>query len=374
MMGIAFALLLVIAGFAGLFPAVYRFKNHAFSGKQNHADISFSILVACRNEAANLPRLIESIAGGHYPMHLLELIICDDHSTDETATIIKEVQAAAAFRIVFTEINAEIGKKAAIRKAVELATSDHLFLTDADCLLPEDLFPFLQEVIHSKAPKILAGPVSYGGNHSFLHSYQCMESALLLALTSDAFSKKQALMANGANIYVQKDLFMAAESARTDFHIPGGDDVFLVQYAMKQFPHQTLFMASPANRVHTSSEKSWKDLINQRVRWAAKVKYQKHPAGMLWQYAAFVFAFIYAVCILGWPWMGWEIPAVLIVGKTTADWIIFRRLKSLFDYRFPNNHVLIYSIIQPFFILIIGLKTALGNYTWKGRYFDKHPH
>ncbi|MFD2144250.1 glycosyltransferase [Mucilaginibacter antarcticus] len=47
-----------------------------------------TILIAARNEAEKIHHTIEDILAQDYPKHLTEIIIIDDHSTDNTSAII----------------------------------------------------------------------------------------------------------------------------------------------------------------------------------------------------------------------------------------------------------------------------------------------
>jgi glycosyltransferase involved in cell wall biosynthesis len=48
-----------------------------------------TILIAARNEEAGIRYTIDDIIAQDYPKHLTEIIIVDDHSTDDTAAIIR---------------------------------------------------------------------------------------------------------------------------------------------------------------------------------------------------------------------------------------------------------------------------------------------
>src|ERR1700712_3812815 len=53
-----------------------------------------SVIIPARNESKNLPALLESLSGQTYPKSLFEVFIVDDHSTDDTAAIVKNYRAA----------------------------------------------------------------------------------------------------------------------------------------------------------------------------------------------------------------------------------------------------------------------------------------
>ena len=55
-----------------------------------------SILVAARNEEANLPRCLASLRALDYPAHLLEILVGDDASTDGTRAVAEAALAGFA--------------------------------------------------------------------------------------------------------------------------------------------------------------------------------------------------------------------------------------------------------------------------------------
>jgi cellulose synthase/poly-beta-1,6-N-acetylglucosamine synthase-like glycosyltransferase len=72
-------LIYLIRGWASVkvtFPKITTFKTKV------------TILIAARNEEERISLTIEDVLAQNYPKHLLEVIIVDDHSTDNTAAII----------------------------------------------------------------------------------------------------------------------------------------------------------------------------------------------------------------------------------------------------------------------------------------------
>src|SRR5688500_17036792 len=55
----------------------------------NTVPVTFiSVIIPARNEQENIPVLLESLAKQQYPEDLWEVIIVDDHSTDETLPLL----------------------------------------------------------------------------------------------------------------------------------------------------------------------------------------------------------------------------------------------------------------------------------------------
>ena len=47
-----------------------------------------TVVVPARNEAQNIGACLQSVLGGSYPRHLLEILVVDDFSEDETGEIV----------------------------------------------------------------------------------------------------------------------------------------------------------------------------------------------------------------------------------------------------------------------------------------------
>ena len=77
---------------------VYRWRNAWLANKElklpTDRPLPFiSIVIALRNEAPNIPSLIRSLKNKKYETGSFEVILVNDHSTDNTATILSTLIA-----------------------------------------------------------------------------------------------------------------------------------------------------------------------------------------------------------------------------------------------------------------------------------------
>lgn len=86
-----------------------------------------SIVIAARNEEANLPAKLQNLQHLDYPPSRLQIVIASDGSTDRTAAILRE-QAGHISSVILDESN---GKACALNEAVKLATGEILVFLDA---------------------------------------------------------------------------------------------------------------------------------------------------------------------------------------------------------------------------------------------------
>jgi dolichol-phosphate mannosyltransferase len=103
---------------------------------------STSVVVPCRNEAANVRSLVEALLGT-YDEYIHEIVLVDDHSTDGTAAVAQALGAAdPRVRLVSNEGTPGVGS--ALRAGYAAATGAYILSMDCDfsLLVPElrDLF------------------------------------------------------------------------------------------------------------------------------------------------------------------------------------------------------------------------------------------
>ena len=93
-----------------------------------------SVVVAARNESANIETCLESLLDQDYPN--FELIVCNDRSSDDTGSKIAAIAAADSRvrQIDITELpDGWCGKNHAMHKGISTAGGKWICMTDADC-------------------------------------------------------------------------------------------------------------------------------------------------------------------------------------------------------------------------------------------------
>ena len=96
---------------------------------------NISILVAARNEASNILDLLVSVENLNYPKEKIAILIGDDASNDETATIIQNYIADKPHYQLFEIVEKRaglLGKTNVLAQLAAKAKGDYFFITDAD--------------------------------------------------------------------------------------------------------------------------------------------------------------------------------------------------------------------------------------------------
>jgi len=143
-----------------------------------------SVIIPCYNEMATLPRCIASVMNIGHDNLALEIIIVDDHSTDESLSIAKKLAAQhPAIRVLEHERNK--GKGATIRSGIAEATGDFIAIQDADLEYdPQDLLRLLQPLAREKADVVIGSRFLSSGAHRVLYFWHSVGNKLLTLLSN----------------------------------------------------------------------------------------------------------------------------------------------------------------------------------------------
>ncbi len=363
------------------FYKVKEFKNSNITEKT-----AFSVIIPFRNEAENLPKLLDSIQQLKYRNDLVEFLFVDDDSTDNSVEIItchfersREVShlgldsARPDIRILKNNRTSNSPKKDAITAALKNAKNNWIITTDADCVLPINWLKTIDNFIQQNNCNMIVAPVSYETNSTFLHQFQDLDFMSLQATTIGSFGLNIPFLANGANFMYRKDMFEKLNGFDGNTNIASGDDIFLLEKFIAFYKEKVQYLKSKEVIVKTFPVNTFSELIEQRVRWASKSSNYKVFTGKI-----IGFFVLFANVILA------TAPVLILLRIMKFETFIFYfLLKLLFDFvllermAFFNNKKVDFktyfksSFVYPYFTLLIFLKSIFSNYQWKERTFKK---
>lgn len=360
-------LIIFIYGFLILRLAYGIKKVPYFSSQYQSPTTTFTIVVPFRNEAKLLPELLSSFAQLNYPKDLFEVILVDDASDDN----FNIDSYTYDFRVLPNIRKSNSPKKDAIETAILKAKHSWIITTDADCLVPENWLKTLDAFIRENDCEMVAGSVSYQTNDQFLQHFQLLELMSLQGATIGSFGINKPFMCNGANYAYSKKLFQTLNGFDDSNHIASGDDVFLLQKALKsnEFGRSKIgYLKSHDFLVLTYPCLTFKELIQQRIRWASKTTAYKSAFAKTLALSVFLgnFAIVVGVlfCILGlipfWDWyllFGLKIAVDFILQYQTGKFIQPRQIRFY----------LLSTLLYPFFSVGVALRSFWGTYEWKNR-------
>lgn len=349
-------------------------KTPYFKNGNRAKPVFISILIAARNEEDTLPFLLEDLLNQDYPKELLEVIVVDDHSTDNTA---KVVQAYAEKGVRLIQLNESSAlnsyKKKAISTAIDQSRGDFIITTDADCRVGPNWVKSFSEYYQNGKYKLISAPVGFLDTGKWFQKFQSMEFSMLIGLGAGAIQNHNPFTCNGANLGYEKKTFYELGGFKGIDDLASGDDELFLHKVAIQYPQQIGFLKNREAIVYTHAKEDIKDFIKQRRRWASKsVKYKNRIMIMV-----AVWAFIFNISILLNGLLVWFFPILLpllvfqvLVKMVLETLLMFSVLHFLKQSRYIGQLFIflpLYFLTLMIYMAYIGLAGNSGKYEWKGR-------
>ena len=346
---------------------IYGFiKVNSFDYLSLEPKTKFSIIVPFRNEAENLPKLLDSLSKLNYPNNLFEVILVDD---DSEAVFSVQSKLVFSVQIIKNIRVSNSPKKDAISTAMQVVKTDWIITTDADCVVNENWLSALDNYIQLHDVSMIAGAVTYDCENFFLHHFQQLDLASLQGATIGSFGLRKGFMCNGANFAYTKSFFMELNGFDGNDGIASGDDVFLLQKAIARFPEKVHYLKSGNNIVVTKPLDDWKSLFHQRVRWASKTGSYQSKFGIGLGLVVFGgnVGLLFVVCCLLLGKGNLFLLCFLLLAKFSVDFVLINKTNGFLKNKI--HFFLTSSLLYPFFSVSVALYSLFGRYEWKGRKF-----
>ena len=356
---------------------IYGFgKVKSFYSNDKTPKTAFSIIVPYRNEAKNLPKLLQSISDLKYPKELFELILVDDFSKDNSERIYIK------WRIANDEIDTTLlenlrlsnsPKKDAISRAVPIIKHEWIITTDADCTVDKNWLLTLDNFIQqNKNTEMVVGAVVYKAKNNWFHQFQQLDLLSLQGTTIGSFGLGKPFMCNGANFAYTKKLYTELGGFGGINSSASGDDVMLLQKAVQKHSDNVQYLKNKSFIVKTKPENDLFKLFMQRVRWASKTTSYKNTYAKILAVVVLLMnlSLVIAYCLLPIASLNWKLLLIGFLIKYVVDYILLFQSNSYLrngKFLFP----LASSFVYPVFCSMVGIYSLFGSFTWKGRRFKK---
>lgn len=333
----------------------------------------FSIIIPARNESKNIEALLNTVQLINYNEDQFEIIVVDDHSTDNTVEIVRGYLNSVPNLKLLRLPGSSGSKKAALAFGINHAKGKLIITTDADCKLPPDHLGAVSSEYKRNGSLMIIAPVVIRPKESFISLFQCLDFLALQAVTITGAHK----LCNGANLVFKKEAFLEVNGYEGINDIASGDDVLLLDKFSKKYPGAISVLKNKKAIVETAPVSNWRDFIQQRARWSGK--WQKLPSkdvlilslvfvtNMLLLIMFIVSLFVPVIEIFNARinsfvfWLG-------VIGiKCCSEMFLMIPASKFFGL---TKFMVWFPIMQPVHIIftsISGLFGLKGNYTWKDR-------
>lgn len=341
-------------------------KTQPFNPNMGFVPITpITVIVAARNEEQHIRQCVECLLEQDYPEDLLEIIVVDDHSTDQTAAIVAEYPIVKLLKL---EAGKD-GKKQAITVAVELAKGNLIVTTDADCEMGNQWLNTIAAYYERFKPKMIAAPVYFHSPKNPVQIWQTLDFAGLMGITAAGIALGFPQMCNGANLAYEKAVFEELKGFEGIDTVPTGDDILLMLKIHKAYPGYISFIKNREAIVFTQPQPTLKALWQQRLRWVSKSSV--FPDRRIT--AVLVMAYLFNVWVLAmlmaavfnhsliFLTMGLFLAKMLLEAPILVGSLLLSR-QWKWAWLMPWVQVL-----HMLYVVAIGPAALIRGYQWKGR-------
>lgn len=357
--------LFVVAGFIRGWHKLVPFQYQETAGKT-----AVSIIIAARNEGESIHRTIDALLAQDYNRALTEIIFIDDHSTDNTADVVRSYASRGVKLITLKEDRAlNSYKKKAIQTAIGQSTGKLIITTDADCRMGTAWLKTIVAYYEEKNYKMISSPVAYDEEKSFFERSQSLEFLYLIGLGASTIGNNQPSTCNGANLAYEKEAFYAVGGFQGIDDLASGDDELLLHKIAARYNNQIGFLKNREAIVYTHAKPTLGEFLQQRKRWASKSTRYKNKSIIV--LGVFIWCFnlsilLNLVCAVFLPGYLMVVLAQLLL-KIVIEFIFLTDVTGFARRRNLLVLLPVLNIFHVLYIIYIGIAGNSGKYNWKGR-------
>jgi len=333
-----------------------------------------TVIIPARNESENIFACLDSILKQNYPSELLEIIVIDDFSDDDTAQIVRSFKDQRVKLIQLENEAIEIKnsyKKKAIEIAIAKSNGDFILTTDADCIVPEQWLKLIVSFYQKNQYKFIAAPVVFYEESNILEKFQSLDFIGMMGISGAGVEGRFMNMCNGANLGYEKDAFNEVDGFSGIDHLASGDDMLLMQKMAKKYPNGVGYLKNKNVAVKTKAKSTLISFYKQRIRWASKSS--AYPEKRITLILGIVFLFSLYL-LIGFPIFLFIYPQsvgiffLLFFSKMIVDFYFLRKMSLFFDKQNLLTSFLPSFLLHLLYIIVIGTMSQIKkDYEWKGR-------
>ncbi len=367
-----FAILILCAVYVRQILIFIRGLSHLRRGTGDHF-YTVAVIVAARNEELHIEKCLRSLLEQDYAHDKYTITVVDDQSTDRTADIVKQL-ALENPRISLLRLHGHPSGISpiinAMNEAIKNTSSEIILRTDADCVVGPNWISSMVRYF-DETVGVISGLtlLENGQNIPFLlFGFQCIDLFSQTACGAGAIGMKAPINCNGSNMGFRRSAFSDVGGFASMTKINSGSDSLLAQRIAATPPWKMRFAYEPATHVTTLPVTSWRQLLQQRMRWAGHTPHYR-ASTLFFLVASF---FLYLLIFLFAPVSVFyfsivSLPFAVLLIKFIVDyWIIFK-FSKLTEVVGMMKYFFVSELIHFPVILAAVLGSFFGSFEWKGR-------
>ena len=328
---------------------------------------SASLIVAAKNEEENIYRCLESLASLEYPDNKLEIIIVNDHSTDNTQKIIDSfISDKKIFKCITPEkeIGHLKGKANAIANGILVSKSEIFLTTDADCAVTKTWAKTIASY-YQKDVAIVNGFTNQLESNTF-GAMQSKDFLYLLSVASGTINLGKPLSCIGNNMSYRRSVYDEIGGyEKIPFSVTEDFKLLMAVYELKKY--KIIYPLDKKALITSIPCKNIKSLYLQKKRWGI--------GGLdsdIIGFAVMASGFAAHIGIILLPIFISQVTVSVTALKIFVDYLFLRIIHKELDLKLKLSHFLIFEIYFVIYVVLLPFIVLLNpNVKWKGREFKR---
>ncbi|MDR2729030.1 MAG: glycosyltransferase [Chitinispirillales bacterium] len=368
--------LIIIISTLGFAAVILFLRNGLYrlnSCTNTTEQLSFSVVIAARNEERNIEKCLQSVFSQELPAERYEVIVINDRSEDSTPEVLSNLQNRFKNLKVITITETPSGispKKHAVTKGIESAVNEIIVFTDADCTVKPQWLLTVNNYFEADTG-LVQGITSYGyvnGMDKLFFGLQAIDFLSHGVIAAAAIGANLPINSNANNLAFRKRVFEEIGGYGNDSRVVLGDDDHLLQRVWKSGRFKVRFMADSRANVETEPTPTVSAVFEQRRRWGSVTAHYQ-PVQILLLSLVFQFylliAFTAAASIFNRSFL--TVFAALLLVKFAGELILLIPGTRIFRKKELRPFILPASLIQLPMVLGAILLGVFCKFNWKGQ-------
>ncbi len=331
--------------------------------------VPISIIIAMKNEMHNVRSCLDALINQTYPKNLLEIIIADDGSTDETPVILAEYQKKYSFlKVIPIASNSQRrgSKKYALSQAINQSNAEILLFTDADCIPPPDWVYAMTSYFSSDVGLVAGFSPLFDPTKSVFGKLLFFDSLMNGAVAAGSIGWSGAVTCTGRNMAYRREVYDQVNGFTEIMPSISGDDDLFLQLVHKKTDWKIRFANDQDAIVPSYQSKSLSEFFRQKrrhlsagkfynIKW--QIAYLLFHLSFLFLYLFFLFSIITGQNIF--------LATLLLLAKFLSDALLIIAASKNFNVRPQMKYFFWWEIFFVLYHLIIAPFSWLGKIPWK---------
>ncbi|NMM50715.1 glycosyltransferase [Marinigracilibium pacificum] len=330
-----------------------------------------SVLIMARNEEDVIADCIESLLSQDYPSEKIEILICDDSSTDRTHSILEKYQNHNSIRIFkgdYPELPYLNNKAQGLNRLANEAKGEVYLFTDADCILPPGWVKEMTSNVFRKQEVVIAPTLPVG--NTLISFFQRIDWIMALGRVISVQGLGIPVTGNGNNMAIPSR-FYHESGGYAACHGSFTEDAAIFYKVLNTTEARGGVVANNEVIAVTKPKNSWVELVSQRFRWWLG-GVNEAPYWLVFYLFESLWLILFSILML----IGFHTEAIIwfsgrIVLRVLYNCSLPASFNKIAFFRYISALILFdfYSIILNFTVLA---KWVMGKHPkWKGRKVKK---